>query len=96
MTLRTPDELLERVRRAAEESGRSMNDYVVTVLDAATNPELAGDQMTRIRERLARAGILGDPGGPRRKRPDEADFEKARAAAGRGKPLSDYVSEGRG
>lgn len=73
-----------------------MNEYVTTVMRAVTNPDLAEDEMTRIRERLARAGILGDPGGPPRKRPDREAFERARIAAGRGKPLSDFVSEGRG
>ena len=36
MTWRASQELLERVRRAAERRGRSMNDYVTAVLDAAT------------------------------------------------------------
>ena len=72
-----------------------MNDYVTTVLDAATNPDLADDETTRIRERLAHAGILGDTGGAPRKRPDGAAVERARVAAGRGMPLSHFVSKGR-
>lgn len=52
MTWRSSDELLERVRRAAERQGRSMNEYVSAVLDDATNPALAGTEADRLRERL--------------------------------------------
>jgi uncharacterized protein (DUF1778 family) len=97
MTWRTSEEQLKHVRIAAELAGRSMNDFVSLVMAAATDPDAAGDEITRVRERLARAGILA-PTGPRRTgpRPDEATLAKARAAAGRGKPLSDFVNEGRG
>lgn len=94
MTWRPSDELLRRVRRAAERQGRSMNDYVSAVLDVATDPDLAGSEAERLRERLDRAGLLA-ASGPPRGRPSRADIARARAAAGRGTPLSDLVSTGR-
>lgn len=94
LTIRTSEELLERVRAAARRTGRSMNEYVAGVLDAATNPDLAGGEAERVRERLARAGILA-PGGSPRVRPDARDVAVARAEAGRGTPLSDLVAADR-
>jgi hypothetical protein len=94
MTWRAQDEVLERVRRAAERLGRSMNDYVTAVLDAATNPDLADDEAARLRERLARAGLLAPSTGQRR-RPAAKQVAQARARAGRGTPLSELVEEGR-
>lgn len=94
MTWRSHDELHERVRRAAAQHGRSMNEFVTLVLDAATNPELAGSDAERLRERLDQAGILV-PAGPPRWRPDPDRVEAARARAGMGTALSQLVSEGR-
>jgi plasmid stability protein len=82
LTVRTTDELVERVRAAAGRLGRSMNEYVVAVLGAATDPDLAGDDAERIRARLARSGLLAPTG-------------HARAAAGRGTQLSDIVASDR-
>lgn len=86
---------MDRVRCAAKRSGRSMNEYVTYVLNAATDPEFGGDEAERVRERLARAGLLA-PGGAPGSRPDSDAFAQARRAAGRGTPLSDIVSEDRG
>lgn len=94
MSWRSSDELAARVRRAAQASGRSMNDYVTAVLDAATDPDLAGDEATALRERLARAGLLA-PGGSPRTRPTPAELARARAAASGGTPLSDVIEQGR-
>jgi plasmid stability protein len=94
MTVRLDDELLDRVRHAAATRGRSMNDYVGVVLDAATDPELAGSEAERLRERLSRAGLLV-PVSSSRPRPSRAQVARARAAAGIGTPLSTLVSEGR-
>lgn len=49
LTIRASEELIERVRAAARETGRSMNAYVADVLDAATDPDLAGDAAARLR-----------------------------------------------
>lgn len=95
MTWRTSDELLERVRRQAQQRGRSLNDWVTTVLSAATDPAFAGDEAQRLRERLAAAGLLEPVEVGRRRGPSDADVLRARAAAGRGTPLSQLVGEGR-
>jgi hypothetical protein len=94
MTWRAPADLMARVRRAAQRRGRSMNDYVTAVLDAATNPRLAGSEAERLRERLAQAGLLAEPGVPRR-RPARDEAAGARSRAGRGTALSELVSEDR-
>ena len=95
MTWRTSDELLERVRRQAQQRGRSLNDWVSAVLAAATDPDLAGDEAQQVRERLAAAGLLDSVGTAVGRRPADADVVRARAAAGRGTPLSQLVGEGR-
>ncbi|GAA4665593.1 MULTISPECIES: toxin-antitoxin system HicB family antitoxin [Amycolatopsis] len=95
VTWRAEEELVRRVQLAAKQQGKSMNEYLTQVLDAATDPELAGDEAERVRERLRRAGLLWEGGTPR-SRPDPAAVARARAAAGRGAALSDLVAEGRG
>lgn len=94
MTWRAPADLIARVRQAAQRRGRSMNDYVTAVLDAATNPRLAGSEAERLRERLAQAGLLAEPGEPRR-RPARDQTAAARSRAGQGTALSHVVSEDR-
>ena len=94
MTLRANEELLRRVKVAASNQGRSMNEYVTAVLDAATNPDLGGDEASRVRERLAVAGLLTVSAG-RTARPAADEVASARAAAGRGTPLSDLIGHGR-
>jgi hypothetical protein len=94
MTWRAPAELIERVRRAAQRQRRSMNDYVTAVLDAATNPRLAGGEAERLRERLNQAGLLVEPGEPR-SRPPRDEAARARGRAARGTALSAIVSEDR-
>jgi hypothetical protein len=71
-----------------------MNDYVTAVLDAATDPNLAGDEATALRERLTQAGLLA-PAGQRRVRPAAVDVARARAAASSGTPLAALVEQGR-
>lgn len=97
MTWRTTEELLERVRLQAERHGRSLNDWVTTVMAAASDPSYAGSDADRVRERLARAGLLEttptSTAGPRR--PARQRLAAAQAAAGRGTPLSDLVTEAR-
>lgn len=91
---RAPDELVERVRVAAKQRGRSVNDFMSSVLDAATNPALAGSEAERVRERIAAAGLLAETR-PRPGRPDPAQVAAARGRAGQGTPLSDIVTTGR-
>ena len=94
MTIRAPDELLDRVRAAAQRAGRSMNEYVTTVLRAVTDLELASDEASQVRERLASAGLLAPADTPR-PRPDPERVAAARAAAGKGTPLAMIVSDDR-
>jgi plasmid stability protein len=96
VTLRLPEALSQRLKQAAAERGDSVNAYASAVLSAAVDPDLAGDEAARVRERLARAGLLA-PAPPRAaKRPGDAAVRRARRAAGSGRPLSDLVREGRG
>lgn len=95
LTIRADESLAERVRRAARDAGRSMNDYVTAVLDAATDPDLGGSEAERLRDRLAAAGLLQPATAPRRRRPDDNDIAAARRRAGKGTPLSDLVAGGR-
>ncbi len=96
LTIRADDDLIFRVRAKAKETGRSMNEYVVVVLDAATNPQSAGTETERLRERLARAGLLAVDPPYEGRRPDPAAVEAAgRRAAARGPLLSDLVSQDR-
>ncbi len=94
MTWRASADLIERVRRAAQRQRRSMNDYVTAVLDAATNPQLAGGEAERLRERLDQAGLLAEPS-ERRVRPGREKTAGARRRAGTGTALSQLVSEDR-
>lgn len=90
VTWRAPDDLIERVRDVATTLGLSVNEYLTRLARAATDPELAGDDAARTRERLARAGLLVSPG-PTRRRPEGEAVAAARAEAGRGTPLSGLV-----
>ncbi|MEQ3552952.1 transcriptional regulator [Pseudonocardia nematodicida] len=94
VTWRAPDELVERLRQVASGEGRSLNEYLTRLVRAAVDPDTAEDGLERIRERLARAGVLAPAGVPH-VRPDADAVAEARRAAGRGTPLSDLVSDGR-
>jgi uncharacterized protein (DUF1778 family) len=94
LTIRASEELVDRVRAAAAAAGGSMNEFVTSVLDAATNPDLNTDEAGRVRERLARAGLLVAVTRPRHRPAGEA-VAAARGAAGAGTPLSDLIAAGR-
>lgn len=95
LTLRIPDQVVPDLKQAAAASGKSLNAWATAVLTAAVDPNLAGDEAERIRERLARAGLLMvlPERGLRRPRADAV--ARARGAAGRGRSLAELVSEGR-
>ena len=95
MTWRMADELLERVRRQVREQGRSLIAWVIAVLSAATDPAHADDEGQRVRKRLSAAGLLDLSDSGEQLRPGDAELARARAAAGRGTPLSTLVGEGR-
>jgi uncharacterized protein (DUF1778 family) len=96
LTLRVPEGLAEKLKLAAGLHEDSVNGYAVKVLSAAVDPNLAGDEMTGLKERLAQAGLLLTPERITSKQsPSTQALSRARAAAGRGRPLSDFVTEGR-
>lgn len=97
LTVRLDDDLARELKAHAAELGRSVNSWVVDVLNAAVNPDLADSEAERTRARLERAGLLAKrPARPRAAPPGGAVVERARKAAGKGTPLSRLVSEGRG
>jgi hypothetical protein len=95
LTIRTTDELVEQIKRVAAGEGRSMNEWVVFVLRSAVDPDLAGSEAERVRERLRRAGLLSEWNEPPPPPPDPALLAKARRRAAKGTSLSDLVIEGR-
>ena len=93
--LRADDKLAAAIRHEAAASGLSMNAWVLRVLGAAVDPDLAGSDAARTRERLARAGLVADVVSGPHTAPDPERLARARAAASRGTPLSELVSTGR-
>lgn len=95
LTLRVPEDLAADLKRVAGEEGRSVNSLAVHVLRSATDPDYAEPGVEAIRERLRRAGLLSEPEPYRGPPIDQAEVEAAGRRAAVGKPLSDYISEGR-
>lgn len=93
---RADEELVERAKRRARELNKSLNGYLSFVVDTATNPEAAGTEAERLRERFAAAGLLAESPPPRGPLPTEEELVEARREAGKGTPLSDYITSGRG
>jgi plasmid stability protein len=95
ITVRLDEELAKQIKAHAVAAGRSVNNWVVAVLGAAVNPDLEDAGLERTRARLARAGLLHVPKGTPVKPPSPKRLARARRAAGAGRPLSEYVSDGR-
>lgn len=95
LTLRIPDRVLPDLKQAAAASGKSLNAWATAVLTAAVDPNLAGDEAERVRERLARAGLLMVVPERGLRHPPADAVARARAVAGRGRPLAELISEGR-
>lgn len=96
LTLRVDDQLADALKSVAAAHGQSVNAFAKSVLRAALDPTHAGSEIQRMRERLARAGLLEDLEPLHEsQRPSEAELKKARAEAGKGTPLSQLISEGR-
>lgn len=95
LTIRADDELVERVKRTAAASGRSMNEWANLVFRAATDPDASGSDIERIRERLCHAGLLAEHDPLPGRAPDPELVRAAGRRAGRGTPLSELVGEGR-
>jgi hypothetical protein len=93
LTIRLAPELVERLKEDARRAGRTMNAHVTAILAAATDPDTAGDEAQRLRERLSRAGLLLEVIPSDERPPDDETLERAREEAGGGLLLSDLVSE---
>jgi hypothetical protein len=95
-SVRLSDERGSAVRLLAASRGVSINQTFEDLVAAATDPALAANDLHALRERLARAGLVFDVTTlPEVEPPGEDELARARAAAGRGTPLADLVSEGR-
>ena len=94
-SLRIDEELAARVRTAAAAGGGSLNGWISAVLRAAVDPQYAGLEAERTRERLMRAGLLEPEDGQGGSPPDSERVARARRAAGTGTPLSQLVSDER-
>lgn len=96
LTLRISDELAAELKAAAGQRSMSVNRFASAVLAAAVDPDLGETELERLRGRLARAGLLEVAEAPSSSvRPDPGRVAEARSRAGRGRSLSDLVSEGR-
>ena len=95
LTLRVPDDLAADLTRVAADRGQSVNAFATNGLRALVDPDAAGDEVERMRERLRRGGLELYTPTRRAVRPDPEAVAEARRRAGRGKPLSEIVSEER-
>ena len=96
LTLRLPDELATAVAREAAAEGTSVNRFICRAVEAMVSPDTIDDDLLRLRARLRAAGlIVSDPPPAPDNLPTEQELAEARRQAGQGKPLSEYVSEGR-
>lgn len=98
VTWRADDGLIERAKDVAAEQGRSLNDYLTSIVDAATDPDLAGGEAARVRERLARAGLLVDAGPTPPDEPlaSDGEVERLRRVFGRDDGVSRALQDDRG
>ncbi len=96
-SVRLSDQRAEAVKRLARSRGRSVNQTFDDLVLAATDPAHAADDIAALRERLEAAGLTIDfiVGESPTTRPDPELLARARAAAGKGTPLSAIVSEQR-
>lgn len=86
LTIRAGEDLVDRVRRTAAAQGRSMNEWANLVFRAATDPDAAGSDVERIRERLRAAGLLAEHALAPGRRPPAELIDAAGRRAARGRP----------
>lgn len=97
LTLRVDERLAARLKQAASSRGQSVNAFAGAVLDAAVDPDLAGTEIERLRERLDQAGLLAlAVPAASGVAPGDGALEAARRRAGEGRSLSDLLVEERG
>jgi predicted transcriptional regulator len=95
LTLRVDERLARHLKQVAAERGLSVNAFAEQALAAAVDPDAAGSEIERHRERLARAGLLLTPQPVDFEPPSDEEVEAARREFAKGKPLSEYVVEER-
>lgn len=95
LTIRIDDDLADALRAFADREGRSVNAVASTALQALVDPDAAGDETQRYRERLARMGLLAEPALKAGPRPDPVELEEAARQAAKGKMLSEIILEDR-
>lgn len=95
LTLRVDDELADDLRDLAARQGESVNAMATKMLRALTDPDAAGTDIERYRERLRRAGLLAEPPAEPAPRPDPELVAAAGREAAKGKMLSDILLEDR-
>jgi plasmid stability protein len=95
VTLRLDDRLASFLKQTAATRGESVNTYAQAVLNAAVDPEFAGNETAQLRARLDRAGLLTAVPRASHPVPDEAARVRARQRAGRGRSLAAIVAEDR-
>jgi plasmid stability protein len=95
LTLRVPDDLAADLTAVAAEHGQSVNAFATVALRAAVDPDAAGDEVERMRERLRRAGLELYTPTRAAVAPDPEAVAAARAALASGQMVSDIVSEQR-
>lgn len=97
VTLRLDDDLADALKREAAARETSVNALAADALRREVSGADSDDPVERARAKLRAAGLLYDPGPPPPGlvRPSEEALARARRSLGQGKPLSDYVSEGR-
>ncbi|MGH2585291.1 MAG: transcriptional regulator [Dehalococcoidia bacterium] len=96
ITLRVSDAEAAEFKAAAARAGQSLNEWAGFALRVRVDPDLAGDEADRVRERLRRAGLLAQTPPREGRRPDPKRVAAARREAGKGTPLSESVAEQRG
>jgi hypothetical protein len=95
LTLRIDERLARHLKQVAADRGLSVNAFAEQALSAAVDPDAAGSEVERHRERLARAGLLAPFEPVEHERPSREDYEAARRELAKGKPLSEYIIEER-
>jgi hypothetical protein len=100
ITILDATDRLSEVARLSAESGSViyLTDHgrrLVAIVPAVVAERLERDDARQVRARLAEAGLLDPVRRLTEEAPAEKDVEAARARAGQGSPLSEYVTSGR-
>jgi predicted transcriptional regulator len=95
LTLRIDERLARHLKQVAADRGLSVNAFAEQALAAAVDPDAAGSEVERHRERLRRAGLLATPEPVDFERPSDEEIEAALRELAKGKPLHEYIVEER-